>query len=234
MKKLLSMVAVGAAAGVAMGIDVLTTTVGVTAISSSTTNTVVSVSYADLATGGNIAVSNIVKTTGLTNGDTLRVYNSSNKKFKVFTLEDGFWKETTTITASEEESADPGATTLAAGIGIWLVRGSNWDGKSFTFYIYGTPTTPPTTPEAGLSITAATLCGNCKTVAALPNVDNVAKKDKIVIPANTGSGTKIYSWNGSKWQTRVSGVLTELTSIPPGTGFWYVPVSSSPARKLYW
>ncbi len=73
MKKLLSMVAVGAVAGVAMGVDVLETTVGVTAVSCSTTNAIIAVSYGDLATSGNISISNLVKTTNLKAGDTLQV-----------------------------------------------------------------------------------------------------------------------------------------------------------------
>ena len=238
MKKILSMVAVGASAVAAIAdpINVTTTpfSVGVTAIESSTTNTIVSVSYADLGGNGDIAVSNIVKTTNLTEGDTLRVYNRANGKFKVFTLgADKFWHVTDVLSSDgTEESADPGATTLDAGLGLWLVRGSAWTGEAFTFYIYGKPTSVPSTSETAITIAnnAPTLCGNCTGSAVLPKVDNIVKGDKIVIPYNNLTGTRQYNWNGSAWKV---GSKT-LSDIPPGTGFWYVPNGTGSARKLYW
>lgn len=248
MKKLLSMVAVGAVAGVAMGVDVLETTVGVTAVSCSTTNAIIAVSYGDLATSGNISISNLVKTTNLKAGDTLQVYNEATGKFIVFTLEGKdnspkFWKATEafTLNAKETEKADPAATTRAPGYGIWLIRGSGWASSgypTFTFYLYGNPNvTRPETSGTAISIPAdaARLVGNPKGTAAVPTVTNVAANDRIIVPASTLTGTRIYTWNAttSKWTTKVKGQREEL-SVPPGSGFWYAPSGTGSARQLYW
>ena len=244
MKKLLAMVAVGVSAVAAIGDPITLTSVGITRVDSSLTNTILSVSYKDLAAGGDITVSNLVKTINLVEGDELRVYSYGSSTYTVFTLgSDGFWKAMPGQTLSggvetTDPGADPGETTLSAGVGLWLVRDAKWNGEPFTFYLYGKPTTPPSSAATGIEIDKdkPMLCGNCTGVAKAPKIANAESQDRIIIPAPTATGTRIYTYNGTKWQTRINKVLTELTNeaIPAGTGFWYVPNNKGSTRKLYW
>lgn len=245
MKKILAMVAVGASAvaAVADPTEVPLGTIGVTKIAGcSTTNTIIAVSFADLA-GGAISASNIVKTTNLTYGDTLRVYDDTGN-FKVFTL-DGvepphFWRETLMQNlGSGDTSADPGTTTMGAGVGLWLVRGSNWTGASFDIYLYGAVTASyPHDAGSAVSIAnnVAKLFGNPLQSDVMPVITGMQTGDKIIIAANNASGTKIYTWSADKnsWGSGVGARRTTLTAIPKGTGFWYAPNGSGAARTLYW
>ena len=86
MKKLLS-IAVCASAVAAFATDTPITLgqVGVTAITSSYTNTVVAVSYKELGDGdGNITISNIVKTANLEVDDLLYVFKDGSVMFCLY------------------------------------------------------------------------------------------------------------------------------------------------------
>ena len=72
MKKLLSIVVI-AVAVTAVAAEKTVATVGVTAITSSKQHTIVSVPYTELGTGGNICVSNLIKTANLDLGDIVEV-----------------------------------------------------------------------------------------------------------------------------------------------------------------
>jgi len=234
MKKLLS-VAICASAVAAFGTEVPVELgeVGVTAITSSTTNTIVAVSYTDLESG-NITASNLVKTANLTLGDYLYVYDGT--VFKAFILAGSdpgvkYWQGVTTvstgagISAVVNPAASADSTTIPAGQGVWLVRGSNWDGNEFTFYIYGKPAT-----ETSVTVTAGTsmLVGNPKTSAASPTVTTAKNFDQIIIPGNTAAGNVIWKYNSSKslWYYFTSDNVRHSQSSAPeiaaGKGFWYV------------
>ena len=236
MKKLLS-VAICASAVAAFGTEVPVELgeVGVTAITSSTTNTIVAVSYTDLESG-NITASNLVKTANLTGGDRLYVYSGSDgKSFKAFELDASgavkYWKPLTVVEPAEASGVSFTTTDSADGVripvctGVWLIRGSNWDGSSFTFYVYG----KPVASYAATSIAASTsaLVGNPTTSDKAPAFTvgpNVG--DMIVIPDNTVTGTKVWKYSQNKAGTQTKWTcgttLQDNVTIPAGTGFWYV------------
>lgn len=233
MKKLLSIaVCVSAAAAFATDVLVPLGDVGVTAITSSTTNTIVAVSYADLASGGNITASNVVKTANLTIGDYLYVYDGAD--FKAFQLSGDssgvkYWQGVTTaspgsgIEAVKNPAASADSTTVAVGKGVWLVRGSGWNGESFTFYIYGKPAT-----ETSVSVPVGTsmLVGNPTQTGKVPTFTTGPNNgDKILVPnqaSKTGMRTYTYvsgtGWRYSLKQKDGYG----FPPIPAGSGFWYV------------
>ena len=135
MKKLLS-IAVCASAVAASAADVPVTLgeVGVTAITSTTTNTIVAVSYTDLASNGNITASNLVKTANLTVGDHLYVYKSNNSMDAFELAEAGgvkYWRSSTVVSpvvdgVSISTSSSADSVTVPVGTGVWLVRGSGY------------------------------------------------------------------------------------------------------------
>lgn len=242
MKKLLS-VAICASAVAAFGADVPVALgeVGVTAVTSSFTNTIVAVSYEDLG-GGNVTASNLVKTTNLSLGDLLYVYNGAN--FDAFVL-DGvaegakYWKPLDVVSPgvigdiSINTSSSADAVRVAAGKGIWLVRPNGWAGSSFTFYIYGKPTT-----STSVSVTAGTsmLVGNPKSAAQSPTITTPNIGDMIMVPneaSKTGMRKYTYETGGWRYSYKVAPTVA-APSIPAGMGFWYVAHGDGSGATVSW
>ena len=230
MKKLLSIaVCASAVAAFATDTETLLETVGVTAITSSYTNTVVAVSYKELGDGnGNITVSNIVKTANLSENDLLYVYKDG--KYQSYTLKVSggvkYWDRTSDYVIGSNGGLTTDTTpaaniaTLAAGDGIWLVRPNGWTGDDFTFYIYG-----KLSDVTSVSIAAGktVLVGNPTRTAKAPSVSGATAGDQILVPANNKVGMQTYNYNGTVWSTRINKRRQEgLPVIPAGTGFWYV------------
>ena len=236
MKKLLTIAVCASAVAAFATTNVTCGTVGVTAVTSSLTNTVVAVSFTDLASSGNITVSNIVKTANLAVDDILYVFGGSS--YESYTLKESggvkYWDKTVNytlgsggLTASESVAAS--VATLAVGQGLWLVRGPNWDGKEFTFYIYGKPANART-----VSVSAGSnLIGNPTASAVSPTVSGASTGDQVQIPQNY-TFPRTYTWDGDKkkWRytdpgSRKKVECDALPEIPAGTGFWYVAKGTS-------
>ena len=198
-------------------------TVDVIEVDSRLTNTVVAIPGLDLA-GGNLAISNLVRTTNLTNGDKLYAFDGHD--YETWVLEGGVWTKHDklfTVNASGQIVAGTGTPsslmTMSVGSGIWLSR----QDVSKKFYIYGAqPNTKTSVAVAG----AISLVGNpalsCKRPVSF--VTSVLG-DKIIIPTSTVPKTYTYSEKNEvrAWRNMTGGVLSEeLPEIPAGTGFWYV------------
>lgn len=228
MKKLLS-IAVCASAVAAFGeaVDVSLAEVGVTAITSSLTNTIVAVSYEDLG-GGDITASNVVKTANLSVGDRLYIFN--NGKYQVYQLDsDKKWIVSLDYeldgVGQQQVINSPVAAlkTLGVGSGFWLVRPNGWAGDG-TFYTYGKPFDAALSTNITHGTTA--MVGNPRKVAATPTITNAAVGDTIHVPsASNANKIQIYTYNGTDFgygSTRRGKTRTVLSNIPAGTGFWYV------------
>ena len=230
MKKLLSIaVCASAVAAFATDTEIALGTVGVTAITSTFTNTVVAVSYKELGDAdGNITVSNIVKTANLAENDLLYVFNDG--KYQSYTLKVAggvkYWDRTLDYVVGGNGNLTTDGTpaaniaTLAAGSGIWLVRSSAWDGNEFTFYIYGKPSSV-TSVDVAAGKTA--LVGNPTQTSKPPTISGATSGDQLLVPAHNKVGMLTYTYNGTQWSGKVNKAwVHELPSIPAGTGFWYV------------
>ena len=237
MKKLLS-IALCAAAVSAFGDPTETQLggeIGVTAITSSLQNTIVAVSYDDLdssVTSG-IAISNLVKTANLEEGDQLAIY--VNGEYTTWRLAVNgsvkYWEKNTatfTIGSDGQQTTGKGEpasdVTAAVGTGIWLCRKTPPTG-SFTFYIYGKPSTAKTittTPgvwnlvgnptQSDVPITAAIVRG--------------ANNDEILVPGESGLMTYLYKdganeGNGGWLRAKdAAGNWGDPPTIKAGMGFW--------------
>lgn len=247
MKKLLS-IAVCASAVAAFAettpVEVTLGEVGVTAITSGLTNTIVAVSYKELGDGdGNITISNIVKTANLTAGDLLHVFKDATT-YETYTLTSGtgglYWEKTQNYVVNEfgdlvvTNSTDASIATLGPGTAFWLVR-KGWDGTgSFTFYIYGKPVTAAISRT--LTSGEAALIGNPTQTAQVPTITTPTVGDVIQIPdaSNVAIRMTKYRYTSNGWKTKKGGVTTYvLPNIQPGTGFWYVATEGS-APTISW
>lgn len=235
MKKLLSIALCAAAVSAfADPTETVLGEVGVTAITSSLSNTIVAVSYDDLAGGSGMVVSNFVKTTNLTVGDQLAVYNDGEYTTWILTQGEGnakFWaknEKTFTVDATgqlkEKDGTAASDITQAVGKGIWLVR-KEVPAKPFTFYIYGKPSTTKTiktVPDAW------NLVGNPTQddVTITNGIVKAANNDAILVPEAQGLVTYIYKAaadSGKGAWCRAAGADGQLGGAPTidgGKGFW--------------
>ena len=248
MKKLLSIaVCASAVAAFATDTEINLGDVGVTAITSDLTNTIVAVSYKQLGDGdSNITISNIVKTANLTVGDLLHVFKDASN-YETYALTEGtggvlYWNKTLNYTINNYGELGPGSSTdasietLGPGAGFWLVR-KGWNGaSSFTFYIYG----KPVTAEVETQLTAGTpaLVGNPTRTAQSPTITTALAGDIIQVPDSGNAALRVtkYKYTGSAWKTKKNGVTSTNVNPPtiqPGMGFWYIPVSGN-APKITW
>jgi len=216
-----------ASAGVALAVESTVATIDVIGITSSLKNVVVAVPGLDLA-GGDLAISNLVKTAGLTVGDKLFAFDGTN--YKAWVLNSNRkWDEcveagqdcegTGTLAAGTPASS----MTMGVGKGIWLHR----QNTSGTFYVYGAQTSKTSTVGTGV-----TLVGNPRTAPAAPSsITGLATGDKISLPTS-GSLTH-YNYSSAKNQWWHGGEYVDFPTIDAGTGFWYTPSDAS-GRTINW
>ena len=216
------------AVGVALAdVESVVATIEVRAITSSLTNTIVAIPGLDLATGDDLAISNMVKTTNLAAGDKLVAFDG--ERYETWTLrEDGgkHWEKTSqkiTISASGAESGVGTAAslyTLPVGKGIWLSRTAS--GTSSPFYVYAQqPASTGTTIAAGVK---AALVGNPTATDKAPTVLDMVDGDQIAVPQAGTLKQYTYITELGGWR---SGASKTLPSIAAGTGFWYIPSTNS-------
>ncbi|MBR3221405.1 MAG: hypothetical protein IKF72_04165 [Kiritimatiellae bacterium] len=254
MKKLLSIaVCASAVAAFADPTVIKVGSVGVTAIQSDLTNTIVAVSYKELGAGdSNITISNIVKTANLTVGDLLHVFKDG-ATYETYTLTAGsgnvlYWDKTANYVLdgygnlSAGQSTDASIATLTPGLGLWLIR-KGWDGAApFTFYIYGKPVTSAV--STSLAAGDAALIGNPTQSALVPTITGAQEGDLIQIPdsANVAIRMTKYKYmkdktdnNVLKWTTKINGsYVRSLPAIGAGKGFSYVAGSTEGTRVISW
>ena len=239
MKKLFSIVLCTAAVSAfADPAEVELGAVGVTTITSSLSNTIVAVSYDDLAGGSGMVYSNLVKTTNLTAGDRLVEFRDDVYTGWVLVESDSvkYWKEEMeyfqNASGEKSNSSSPTADTVrgAVGTGIWLVRQNPTDenGNAIPFYIYGKPVSNPKTVIVG---GVANLVGNPTandvqlTTAILTDA---TAGDRIEVPSGIGVlGRQAYTYDktNNQWWTIDTGSHLPVNGLPKilaGQGFWYV------------
>ena len=196
-------------------------------------------------TSTHIYVTNLVQTTGLTQGDTLMYKNGAN--WYAWRIDaSGNWQELTTSTEAGGISFTPvaGATALDCGKACWLYRSNS----SGTVYLYGQKNSslPGVTVAAGTaSAITYTIVGYPNEAAALDlsswSKTGMAEGDVVIVPDSNGTGQKTYRYNGSAWTKATDTTSTVKTprgektvtttswttvaagqaTIAPGCGFMY-------------
>jgi hypothetical protein len=219
-------------AGALLAAEVTVATVDVIAVDSGMKNTVVAIPGLDLATGDNLAISNLVKTTNLSDGDML--YAFKNGSYETWTLDSGVWTRNTALYSvnnagqiAATEGTASSDMTMSVGSGIWLSRVNSTYAKGNPFYIYAAHVaSPSTTVAAGATV----LLGNPLTAVdgdKFPTVTGAQSGDVIIIP--TAKLPRSYTYNGSAWVG-----IGALPAIARGTGFWYKATASGSTRTVTW
>ena len=233
MKKLLSIALCATAVPAFAGsTEALLGQVGVTAITSSLSNTIVAVSYDDLAGGSGMVYSNLVKTTNLKAGDKLVEFR--NDAYTGWVLEEvggvNRWRELIEYridgSGKQINLVSPTADTVRGtfGTGIWLMRQEPIaaNGSTNTFYIYGRPATNTTSRIVGGKWN---LVGNPKqseVVIEANKVSNPTYGDQIVVPVPPDGKlcTYIFKGNANGWRRNGDTADPARPTLPPGLGCW--------------
>lgn len=231
MKKLLSiaMASLAVAALADPPANTASPTIGVTAITTSLKNTIISVPFTALSGGGNISVTDMVATNNFVANDWIYVFNGET--YSAWTLDpaSGWVAATSASTSGDivDAVANDANKYVAAPGAIWIVL-SAVPTSPKTFYIYGNFDTRPVSQT--LSGVGSYLVANPKQADATLTVTGAAKKDAIVIPTNEGQDRYTYSQlrgqpDSIGWYK--NGEKVSSFTIPAGQGFWYVRNTSS-------
>lgn len=219
------------------------TEVGVTRITSSVRSTLVAVSYDEMDGSSGMSVSNFVSAADLDVGDLLAVFRAG--KYDTWQLEevDGVkrWaRNEVTYTFGADGTlvkgeGAPETTVRPVGSGILLVRNPNWDGKEFSFCIYGRPVKSPVLP---LQPGTWTIAGNPGQKAAAPTVENAVVGDTIIIYIGNTPLNVTYKLKGGeavwRYMDNMGRFQSGLPDVAAGCGFWYVAVEGGDGRRIKW
>ena len=225
MKKLMAL-ALSAAALSALA-DVPGNEVGLIQINSSLKDTVVAVPFTSLS-GGNVKVSELVKTTNLTAGDSLWVFE--NDKYTAWTLSGGEWTSVPTVNAgglpiASGSTPSAGEKALNLGSAIWIRR----QDPSKPFWVYGAYTD---------NVSTVVQANKWNLVANPRSTDSrlpppFAKGDVVRIPSDSGfprTYKAVMKDSTLTWQSGKDSY--ESPVLKPGEGVWYI--SNGGAGTINW
>ena len=238
--KLHSLICVGmfAAAGAALGEDVIVgkQTCAAMAVPATGTYTLIAVPFKDVGgtdTEPKVKVADVVKTVGLKAGSHLFYY--TGEYYYAWKLEEGTWKGTTVSykkNGKDEMTQSPADDyQVPCGATLWLQRA---EGSDESVVLYGEEAT---VPNPTLTAKSVQLISNPKATDytfTAEGVKGVADGDMIMIPQDDGTQTVYTYKTGKDWgQYEQSGTVpgTEIplmkftvktVTIPGGRGAWYV------------
>lgn len=221
MKKILSIaVASFALAAVA---DTYSPTIGVTQVPLTYKDSIIAVPFASL-TNGNISVTDLVCTNGLSQGDILYVFEDNT--YTGWVLTGTGWVKAQNETPTGAQGSSNGA--VASGGAIWISL-FNAPAANQTVSIYGKWVSPTATTLAPATASAdkQNLVANPLQSAATATITGAAKGDTIIFPKDDTMERYVYN-NSRSDQThfywRKDNVAIEPQTIPVGIGqgFWYV------------
>lgn len=224
--------------------------IGLIRVDSPEKETIVSIPFVATsasATDAAIPVTDIVKTSNLTNGDELRYYNSSTRKYQCWRLTDGNWEAASEVSSGGAVST---GSTLARGDAIILVRQNPTESvnevpRAKSFYLQGQ-----------VAKSASVECTMAQGSATAPAYSLIAPPSDTNVALNGGTWTgvgakdqvqingKLYWFDASsgKWGTYATDPTTfEKTFTPTdvtiavGTGAWFISApGATEAAQVTW
>ena len=246
--KLRLMICAMAASTVLFADDVTSATHAVMAVSDTATNTVIGVPWVKTGEGevSPATVASLVSAASLSAGDVLYVYDdSSTSVWRAYTVQNGEWTASTTISSEGMSSVEADAKTVALGSGMILQRSD----PAKTIYLSGRVPTSAGSSAISAGTTAApvrTLFANASAADVELNTKGVEGQagDRIIVPQDGGASIqyeyKDGDWGaytkqtvtktiGSRTITSTKDVWTPGCTIPAGKGAWYLSVGGNPS-----
>ena len=209
------------------------TTIGVLAVTNAPATAIIGVPWVALAGGGEISVSNLVQTANLTEGDTIKAYDPESGKYRAWGLQsDKTWRPITVVGGADESAAD--TFTIPRGAGVWLTRQHPEEPIYLVGQVAeGNASTPLEKPkETGSQAWNLVASPKVEPVDVAQLLAGRQATDKVMVPTAGAPKNFIYSASAGKWgyidyQTDENGFVrayfvTDDTTVPAGTGFWYL------------
>ena len=185
--------------------------------------------------GSDIAVTNLVKTAGLTAGDTLTWYNTEDGKYNQWIATSGsggvlYWAPVTSVINNSMYAVPADDAALSQGQAVVLTRTATGEDLNKPIYVIGqvgasgsvttaiepaasesapkyTLIAPPVASGAGFDLNSATFTGD------------IDEKDEITTDVVNGLSVKyVRNANGWRYVYEPDG---KTATVPAGCGFWY-------------
>ena len=226
-------------------------TIGALKVDSTAQETIVAVPWQGFGAAGEISVADFVRTATLSEGDEIYVYDGAARCYRAWSLTaEKTWEPMQSVTKDgviAGTSADE--ATIARGAAAWLKRAA----PSAPLYLVGeAPIQTVATqlePTQTAGVDGAQKWNLVAPVSAAPfdlkSITPVGECDRIVVP--TAGAPLNYTWKDGAWgydgvkQVQRGGRTvavpyreTKATTIPAGTGFWYLNSSSSEDAVIEW
>lgn len=228
-------------------------TIGVMKVESQSKTTVIGVPWTSLSDDGSISVADIVRTSTLSEGDQIQVYDTVANGYRSWTLDDkGAWVADEVIGggASTEQAQ---TVKIDRGKGVLLTRTGD---KSKPIYLVGSAdkkeesvsTTLEKAPDEHTPAwnLVASPSVEAKTIEQVVGVNTT---DSVIVP--TDEGPRNYTYKDGKWGYDgfygepveiAPGIfavkpkrITDDKTIPAGRGFWYLNKDKdSSTKKIIW
>lgn len=202
---------------------------GVMPLAISGTEVIINIPWVEAGTaGGGVAVTNLVKTTGLDAGDNLLWYSPSDRKYRIWraTSRGGvlYWDAVSSISQIDSSRVASDSPVLARGQALILKRQTT--GDPTTIYIVGQYTSAPAsaiTVSKGFNLLAPPIVSNSVNLATC--AWTYAAEGDAIIPAygtryvrhNSSWGQWTYDKTKGQWDFAADGTI----NVPAGQGFWY-------------
>lgn len=240
-----------------------TNTFGVLKVSSSCTNTIIAVPWADYSKDidnpPEITATNLVKTSNLKKGDTILAYAGGKYDAWELDADGGKWVATkmwTTLGPDEDGSTTSATAFIKRGKAFWLVRKGADTRDDKAIYLYGQAATNDVEVEvASGSVTAPTsmlianpfafdLNLNGGLVATSGKIEigegsAYTKGDSISFTDDSGKLVVAYYDDNGWYVRKVSGGRSMTVTkerdveLPAGTGFWYERHGNEPLTLTF-
>lgn len=195
------------------------------------TRSLVTVPWADSATGTGVTIANLFKTAALKGGEKIELYDQASDTYTEWTFSEGAWSDTTESLANAE-AKDPATTVVKKGQALWFT--GTKDAVQVGVDSTASSTTPVIAGKWGF--VANPVGATEKKLAAIIDPADVPSA-QVQLTDNTGK-TVIYFNNGEKWgYNTVVNRKRQFTAvnptIAPGQEFWFDNKGGSPAN-LAW
>lgn len=219
-------------------------TFGVLKVNCTTAKAIIATPWVACHSAGDIKITDLVMTSGLSNGDAILVYDTASNKFKCWAVNGSAWVPSTVVDANATvETGSPDNEAIARGQAFWFIKSGSF-GESYDLYLYGQDTTNSAT---------ATVVANAYNLIASPKVQDldlstaslwkgmtINANDKIQVPNGASAPTTYTYKDGQGWGCNQRVPIKEGSStykqkwvkggtIPAGRGFWYISKGGSGA-----
>ena len=233
------------AAGAAVASSVSSTaTFGVLKVSSDKAQTIISVPWVAAGSGNDVMVKDFVKTTGMTDGDQLYLYNTTGVnagKFTGWVLDNDAWVAAKVVSDENPSTVDTPAdfastqvvrdenATIAQGSALIIVR-QNTNADIYLYGQYRNASSVSYTINRAAGRTTLFAPVNTSGAALALNDSHIAWNNAVVGDQIKLQGTVIplvYTYtamdNGNKWARKLSnGEYDTNGAIRAGQGAWYI------------